>query len=169
MNKEIENLEKRVYNEEAKMKLMPSQAIFKPSTSDGNSSWGAYKMQFTMVSEHNGWSPSAEDFHLAVSLRGNAANILGTISEAQRHNFDSLSSALEQRFGEKCTKEYIRLQLKSRYQKAGESLQELAIQRLSRLAFSDCPVETREDLALQYFIDSMRDPQTQKALRLADL
>ena len=30
-------------------------------------------------------------------------------------------------------------------------------------------METREDLALQHFIDSVRDPETQKALRLADL
>ena len=76
------------------------------------------------------------------------------LSEAQSHNFEVLSSASELRFGEKCTKEYSRLQLKSRYQKAGESLQELAtdIQRLSDLAFLDYQAETCEDLALQHFI-----------------
>ena len=48
----------------------------------------------------------------------------------------------------------------------GESLQELAtdIQRFSHLAFSDCLAETRED-----FKDSVQDPETQKALRLANL
>ncbi|GFS37936.1 gag-Pol polyprotein [Nephila pilipes] len=35
--------------------------------------------------------------------------------------------------------------------------------------FLDCPVETRQDLAFQHFIDSVRDPETQKALRLADV
>ena len=162
--KKIESLKKQASNEEAKIPLLPSQATIKPSTFDGSSSWQVYKTQFTMVAEANSWSPSAKAFHLAASLRGDAANVLETLSEAQRHNFDSLSSALELRFGEKGTKEYSRLQLKSRYQKAGESLQELAtdIQRFFHLAFSDCPAETREDRALQPFIDSLQDPETQK-------
>ena len=115
--------------------------------------------------------PSVKAFHLAASLRGDAADILKTLSEAQRYNFDSLSSALEPRFGEKCRKEYSRLQLKSRYQKAAESLQELAtdIQRFSHLAISDCHEETLEDLVLQHFMHSLLDPGTQRALRLADL
>ncbi|KAF8795485.1 hypothetical protein HNY73_003329 [Argiope bruennichi] len=109
-------------------------------------------------------------FHEHEESKGDAADILETLRD-QRHDFQALSSALELRFGEKCTKEYSRLQLNSRYQKAGESLQELAadIQRLSHLAFSDYPIETRQDLALQHFIDSVRDPETQKALRLADV
>ncbi|GFS51526.1 gag-Pol polyprotein [Nephila pilipes] len=124
-----------------------------------------------MAAEANGWNSRVKTFHLAASLRGDAADILETLPEEQRHDFQALSGALEQRFGGKCTKEYSRLQLKSRYQKAGESLQELAadIQRLSHLAFSDCPVETRQDLARQHFIDTVQDPETQKALRLADV
>ncbi|GFU60160.1 retrovirus-related Pol polyprotein from transposon 412 [Trichonephila clavipes] len=49
--------------------------------------------------------------------------------------------------------------------------QELAtdVERLSHLAFSDCPTEVREVLALQHFIDGVRDPEIQKALRMADL
>ena len=122
-------------NEEVKMSLMPSQAINKPSTFDGNTSGPVYKMQFTMVSKANGWSHSAEAFHLAFSLRGGAADIFETFSGAQRHNFDSLLRALELRFSEKCTKEYGRLQLKSCYQKAAESLQELAMHIQNFLTF----------------------------------
>ena len=39
-----------------------------------------------MVSEANGWSPSAKAFHFYASLRGDAADILETLSEAKRHN-----------------------------------------------------------------------------------
>ncbi|KAF8781568.1 Retrovirus-related Pol polyprotein like [Argiope bruennichi] len=154
--KEIENLVSHEHVE-SKMIFTPSLATIKLSTFDGKTSWQVYKTQFTMVAEANGWNPQAKALHLAASLRGDAADILKTLTEEQRHDFQALSSALELRFGEKCTKEYSRLQLKSRYQKAGESLQELAadIQRLSHLAFSDCPVETRQDLALQHFIDSV--------------
>ncbi|GFU65022.1 retrovirus-related Pol polyprotein from transposon 412 [Trichonephila clavipes] len=69
------------------------------------------------------------------------------------------------------TKACHRLQLKSRQQKVSETLQELAtdVERLSHLAFSDCPTEVREVLALQHFIDGVRDPEIQKALRMADL
>ncbi|GFW34931.1 gag-Pol polyprotein [Trichonephila clavipes] len=89
----------------------------------------------------------------------------------QRLDFDALVNALELRFGEKCVKDYSRLQLKSRQQKVSETLQELAtcVERLSHLAFSDCPTEVREVLALQHFIDGVRDPEIQKALRMADL
>ncbi|GFU37122.1 retrovirus-related Pol polyprotein from transposon 412 [Nephila pilipes] len=125
--------------------------------------------KFTLVSETNGWNPRAIVFHLAASLRGEAANIIEILPEVQWHDFQALSSAPELRFGEKCSKEYGRLQ--SRYQKAGEIMQELAadIQRLSHLAFSDFPVQTRQDLALEHFIDSVWVPETQKALRLADV
>ena len=141
ITKKIENLEKQVSREEAKIsQLMPSQAITKPSIFDLNTFWQVYKTQFLMVVDANRWNPSAQAFHLAASLRGDEANFLQTLSEAQRHNFDSFSRALELRFGEKCTKECSRPQLKSRYKKAGESLQELAtdVQRLSHLAFSNC-------------------------------
>ena len=62
MNKKIESLEKQMSNEEAKMPLVPSQATIKPSTFDRNTSWQVYKMQFSMVSEANRWSPSAKAF-----------------------------------------------------------------------------------------------------------
>ncbi|GFS97090.1 CCHC-type domain-containing protein [Nephila pilipes] len=118
----------------------------------------------------NGHEEPKGTFITSLATR-DADYIFEILPEEQRHDFQALSAALEVRFEGKCTKEYSRLQLKSRYQKAGESLQELAadIQRLSHLAFSDCPVDIRQDLALQHFIDSVRDPEIQKALRLADV
>ena len=110
INKKIKNSEKQVSNKEAKKPLMPSQAIIKPLTFDRKTSWQVYKRQFMMVAEANGWISSAKPFHLAASLRRDAADILQMLSEAQRHNFDSLSSAFELRFGGKCTKEYSHLQ-----------------------------------------------------------
>ncbi|GFU10569.1 gag-Pol polyprotein [Trichonephila clavipes] len=82
---------------------------------------------------------------LAASLRADAADILQTLPETQRLDFDALVNALELRFGEKCVKDYSRLQLKSRQQKVSETLQELAtdVERLSHLAFSHCPTEVK--------------------------
>ncbi|GFY18855.1 retrovirus-related Pol polyprotein from transposon 412 [Trichonephila clavipes] len=123
------------------------------------------------MADANQWDSQTKACQLAASLRADAADILQTLPETQRLDFDALVNALELRFGEKCVKDYSRLQLKSRQQKVSETLQELAtdVERLSHLAFSDCPTEVREVLALQHFIDGVRDPEIQKALRMADL
>ncbi|GFY16361.1 retrovirus-related Pol polyprotein from transposon 412 [Trichonephila clavipes] len=153
---------------EAKIFEKPS---IKLSTYDGKFSWQVYKTQFSIVADANQWDSQTKACQLAASLRADAADILQTLPETQRLDFDALVNALELRFGEKCVKDYSRLQLKSRQQKVSETLQELAtdVERLSHLAFSDCPTEVREVLALQHFIDGVRDPEIQKALRMADL
>ncbi|GFY22526.1 retrovirus-related Pol polyprotein from transposon 17.6 [Trichonephila clavipes] len=148
-----------------------SKPSIKLSTYDGKSSWQVYKTQFSIVADANQWDSQTKACQLAASLRADAADILQTLPETQRLDFDALVNALELRFGEKCVKDYSRLQLKSRQQKVSETLQELAtdVERLSHLAFSDCPTEVREVLALQHFIDGVRDPEIQKALRMVDL
>ncbi|KMQ82254.1 hypothetical protein RF55_23637 [Lasius niger] len=148
-----------------------SRPSLKVSTYDGKTSWQVYKTQFSIVADANGWDEETKACHLAASLRADAADILQSLSEHQRRDFEALSGALELRFGEKCVKEYSRLQLKSRQQKPTETLQELAtdVERLSHMAFPDCPTEVRETLSLQYFIDGVRDPEIQKALRMADV
>ncbi|GFW36868.1 gag-Pol polyprotein [Trichonephila clavipes] len=157
--------------EDMESKLEAKKPSIKLSTYDGKSSWQVYKTQFSIVADANQWDSQTKACQLAASLRADAADILQTLPETQRLDFDALVNALELRFGEKCVKDYSRLQLKSRQQKVSETLQELAtdVERLSHLAFSDCPTEVREVLALQHFIDGVRDPEIQKALRMADL
>ncbi|GFU17872.1 retrovirus-related Pol polyprotein from transposon 412 [Nephila pilipes] len=111
VNKEIEGLKKHMSNghEEPKGAFMLSLATIKLLTFFGKTSRQVYKTQFTMAAEANGWNSRVKTFHLAASLRGDAADILETLPEEQRHDFQALSGALEQRFGGKCTKEYSRL------------------------------------------------------------
>ncbi|GFW53794.1 retrovirus-related Pol polyprotein from transposon 412 [Trichonephila clavipes] len=184
MDKKFEEMEGRIDKlEKLKQKVMTGQGdefkfqapyskpSIKLSTYDGKSSWQVYKTQFSIVADANQWDSQTKACQLAASLRADAADILQTLPETQRLDIDALVNALELRFGEKCVKDYSRLQLKSRQQKVSETLQELAtdVERLSHLAFSDCPTEVREVLALQHFIDGVRDPEIQKALRMADL
>ncbi|GFX87022.1 gag-Pol polyprotein [Trichonephila clavipes] len=150
--------------DEFKFQAPYSKPSIKLSTYDGKSSWQVYKTQFSIVADANQWDSQTKACQLAASLRADAADILQTLPETQRLDFDALVNALELRFGEKCVMDYSRLQLKSRQQKVSETLQELAtdVERLSHLAFSDCPTEVREVLALQHFIDGVRDPEIQK-------
>ncbi|GFS59369.1 gag-Pol polyprotein [Trichonephila clavipes] len=89
-------------------------------------------------------TPHTKACQLAASLRADAADILQTLPETQRLDFDALVNALELRFGEKCVKDYSRLQLKSRQQKVSKRSRTGDGRReASHLAFSDCPTEVR--------------------------
>ncbi|GFY10741.1 retrovirus-related Pol polyprotein from transposon 412 [Trichonephila clavipes] len=156
---DLEKLKQKVMTgqgDEFKFQAPYSKPSIKLCTYDGKSSWQVYKTQFSIVADANQWDSQTKACQLAASLQ----------ADALRLDFDALVNALELRFGEKCVKDYSRLQLKSRQQKVSETLQELAtdVERLSHLAFSDCPTEVREVLALQHFIDGVRDPEIQKAL-----
>ncbi|GFY29299.1 gag-Pol polyprotein [Trichonephila clavipes] len=167
MESKLEKLKQKVMTgqgDEFKFQAPYSKPSIKFSTYDGKSSWQVYKTQFSIVADVNQWDSQTKACQLAASLRADAADILQTLPETQRLDIDALVNALELRFGEKCVKDYSRLQLKSRQQKVSETLQELAtdVERLSHLAFSDCPTEVREVLALQHFIDGVRDPKSRK-------
>ncbi|KAF8788371.1 hypothetical protein HNY73_009877 [Argiope bruennichi] len=62
------------------------------------------------------------------------------------------------------------VQFKSRRQRSGECLQELVseIERLSLIAFPDCPTDIRDIPGLEYFVDAIRDPDIQTSVRLSD-
>ncbi|GFX32414.1 gag-Pol polyprotein [Trichonephila clavipes] len=121
--------------DEFKFQAPYSKHSIKLSTYDGKSSWQVYKTQFSIVADANQWDSQTKACQLAASLRADAADILQTLPETQRLHFDALVNALELRFGEKCVKDYSRLQLKSRQQKVSETLQELAtdVERLFSL------------------------------------
>ncbi|GFU24303.1 gag-Pol polyprotein [Trichonephila clavipes] len=128
MDKKFEEMEGRIESVENKFEDMESKLeakIFekpsiKLSTYDGKFSWQVYKTQFSIVADANQWDSQTKACQLAASLRADAADILQTLPETQRLDFDALVNALELRFGEKCVKDYSRLQLKSRQQKVSK-------------------------------------------------
>ncbi|GBN22624.1 Retrovirus-related Pol polyprotein from transposon 297, partial [Araneus ventricosus] len=66
--------------------------------------------------------------------------------------------------------QFYRTELKTRRQKPGESLLVLAadVERLMSLAYTECPQDIRDSLAAPYFVDAIRDEDTQHATRLMD-
>ncbi|GFX96668.1 uncharacterized protein TNCV_244551 [Trichonephila clavipes] len=140
----------------------------KLSTYDGKTNWEVYKTQFCIISEANEWTEGAKACQLAASLRGEAAEILQTLSGTEQLNLNSLYNALDLQFSQKYSKDYARLQTKTRLQKTGEILQEYAseVERLANLAFSDHPATVRE---VQYFVDDLKDGEIQKVVRMADI
>ncbi|GFW78139.1 gag-Pol polyprotein [Trichonephila clavipes] len=120
---DLEKLKQKVMTgqgDEFKFQAPYSKPSIKLSTYDGKSSWQVYKTQFSIVADANQWDSQTKACQLAASLRADAADILKTLPETQRLDFDALVNALELRFGEKCVKDYSRLQLKSRQQKVSK-------------------------------------------------
>ncbi|GFX08646.1 uncharacterized protein TNCV_61731 [Trichonephila clavipes] len=70
-------------------------------------------------------------------------------------NLNSLYNALHLGFGQKYSKDYAYLQMRTRLQKTRESLQEYAskIEEHTNLAFSDYPANVQETIYLRYFVD----------------
>ncbi|GFV88692.1 gag-Pol polyprotein [Trichonephila clavipes] len=125
---DLEKLKQKVMTgqgDEFKFQAPYSKPSIQLSTYDGKFSWQVYKTQFSIVADANQWDSQTKACQLAASLRADAADILQTLPETQRLDFDALVNALELRFGEKCVKDYSRLQLKSRQRKC-RNAQELA-------------------------------------------
>ncbi|GBO01644.1 hypothetical protein AVEN_68075-1 [Araneus ventricosus] len=81
-----------------------------------------------------------------------------------------IEKALESRFGDRHLTQFYRTELKTRRQKPEESLQVLAadVERLTSLAYADYLLDVRESLEAEYFVDAIRDEDTQHSTRLMD-
>ncbi|GFX40219.1 gag-Pol polyprotein [Trichonephila clavipes] len=105
MESKLEKLKQKVMTgqgDEFKFQAPYSKPSIKLSTYDGKSSWQVYKTQFSIVADANQWDSQTKACQLAASLRADAADILQTLPETQRLDFDALVNALELRRREMC-------------------------------------------------------------------
>ncbi|KAJ8934926.1 hypothetical protein NQ318_011338 [Aromia moschata] len=146
-----------------------SKIRMKPPQFDGKSSWVNYLRQFEAAAKANGWSLAEKATALTLALRGDATDILQTLSLEEQEDYHQLVRHLEMRYGQSHLEHVYHSQLKNRYQKNNESLQEFEadIARLVRLAYSSTPENVMERLAVQAFLDGLRDIETRQALTLA--
>ncbi|GBM75174.1 hypothetical protein AVEN_163729-1 [Araneus ventricosus] len=149
---------------------MSSRPTVKPLPFDGQTSWTVFKTQFDVVSSTNGWMDFVKASQLVASLQGSAAEVLQGIPADKLTDLTTIEKALESRFEDSHLTQFYRTELKTRRQKPGENLQELAaaVQRFMSLAYAKCSLDVRESLAAQYFIDAIRDEETQLSTRLMD-
>ncbi|GBM15728.1 hypothetical protein AVEN_262897-1 [Araneus ventricosus] len=170
LEKRLSELEDRPINFPANPDLTYSRPTVKSLTLDGQTSWTVFKTQFDVVSSANGWNNRVKASQLVASLRGSAAEVLQRIPSDKLTDLMTIESALEARFGDSNLTQFYRTELKTRRQKPGESLQVLAadVERLMSLTYAECPQDVRDSLAAQYFVDAIRDEDTQAATRLMD-
>ncbi|GBL83021.1 hypothetical protein AVEN_165257-1 [Araneus ventricosus] len=133
-------------------------------------SWTVFKTQFHTVSSANGWNNRVKASQLVASLRGTAAEVLQGVPSDKLTDVTTIKNALAARSGDSHLTQFYRTELKTRRQKPGESLQVLAadVEQLMSLAYAECPQDVRDSLAAQYFVDAIRDEDTQHTTRLVD-
>ncbi|GBN02446.1 hypothetical protein AVEN_141611-1 [Araneus ventricosus] len=142
---------------------MYARSTVKPLTFDGQTSWTVFKARIDVVSSTNEWTDFVKASQLVASLRGSAVEVLQGIPADKLTDLTTIEKALEFRFGDSHLTQFYRTELKTRRQKPGESLQVLAadVELLMSLAYAECPLDVRESLAAQYFVDAIRDEDTQ--------
>ncbi|KAJ8913587.1 hypothetical protein NQ315_013994 [Exocentrus adspersus] len=150
-----------------KLCVLLSHRHHKPPTFDGEASWSMYKRQFEAATT-NGWDEQQKATELVLALRGKALQTLQDIPEEKQNDYFTVVGALELRFGSKYLSQVYQNQLKSRSQGPTETLQEFStdIERMVRLAYPEAPEEFIKQLNIQSFIDGVKDPELQQALRL---
>ncbi|GBL79606.1 hypothetical protein AVEN_18167-1 [Araneus ventricosus] len=103
-------------------------------------------------------------------LQGSAAEVLQGVPADKLTDLTTIENILEALFGDSHLTQFYRTDLKTRRQKPGESLQVLAadVERLMSLAYAECPLDDRESLETQYFVNANKDEDTQHATILTD-
>ncbi|XP_049316468.1 uncharacterized protein LOC125779284 [Bactrocera dorsalis] len=136
----------------------------KAPTFDGSIPFQIFKLQFEKTVMANNWNAADKVASLFVSLKGPAAEILQTIPDCERDNYEALMSAIERRYGSEHRKQIYQIELQNRGQKMNEPLQEFAteIERLAHLPNADAPVDFIERVKIQCFINGIRDVDTKR-------
>ncbi|GBN20778.1 hypothetical protein AVEN_109185-1 [Araneus ventricosus] len=129
------------------------------------------EFEFDVLSSANGWNNRVKSSQLVASLRGSEAEVLQGIPSDKLTDLTTIENTLVYRFGDSHLTQFYRTELKTRRQKPGESLQVLGddVERLMSLACAECSLDVREGLAVQFFVNAIRDEDTQLSTRLMDL
>ncbi|XP_050308050.1 trichohyalin-like [Anthonomus grandis grandis] len=177
VEEELGQVQKKIQELEMKVKRTPlhpdpgmqTMMKVKPPKFDGKEAWSTYLNQFEAAARGNRWDNEEKAINLKLSLRGEATEILRMVPSEDQLNFDVLVRTLEMRYGEAHLQQVYQAQLKSRRQQPEEGLQqfEADVARLVNLAYPSAPTEFREQISINCFIDGVRDPDTNHALRMA--
>jgi len=141
---------------------------FKPDTYDGTVSLREFLAQFNLIARANRWNDGMKTYVLASNLRGKARSVLELIENLESLEFSELVSKLELRFGENLNAQNYYTQFTSRKQNFGEDFAALGadLERLSCLAYPECPLNVREKIACAQFVSAISDSFVKRTLQL---
>lgn len=140
----------------------------KPDTYDGKVPLREFLSQFSLIAIVNSWDDRTKTIILAANLRGKARIVLENIDNFEELTFAELRSKLELLFGDgNSTQNYYSL-FTNRKQKYGEDFASFGaeLERLSRLAYPECPFTVRDKIACARFVSALIDGFVRRTLQL---
>ena len=127
-----------------------------------------YLSQVQIAAWHNGWSGEEAAVHLALALEGKALQVLLDLGPAGQHDYLSLTTALERRFGQRRFADQSKEQLASRRRQEGESLGTLAsdVQLYVQHGYPRFDTAAQDELALHAFLQALSPERLRQHVRL---
>ena len=143
----------------------------KPDTFDGTAPLPEFFAQFDLIARASRWDDATKAVMLASCLRGKARSVLETVRDLANLEFAELKAKLELRFGEGSLLQNYYTQFTNRRQRYGEEMAALGseLERLSRLAYPECPYETRDKIACAQFISAISDNFIRRSLQMENI
>ena len=104
---------------------------------------------------------------LVLSLRGQAQFVLGDLPTDRGQHYQTLVRSSQERFSPPNQTDLYRVQLKDRRQRPLETLSELGqgMRQLTYLAYPTAPVEVRQTLAKDQFMDAQIDSDKRNRIK----
>ncbi|GBM08908.1 hypothetical protein AVEN_57453-1 [Araneus ventricosus] len=168
IERRLSELEDRPFSFSASPEFMHTRPTIKSLTFDGQTSWTAFKTQFDVVSSTNGWTDFVKVSQLVASLRGSAAEVLQGIPADKLTDLTTIEKALESRFGDSHLTQFYRTENKKTETRRKPSRIGCRCGATNEPGYAECPLDVRESLAAQYFVDAIRDEDTQHSTRMMD-
>ena len=144
----------------------PRQHI-KPPRYNGTTLFEEFYARFENCAQYNRWSRSDKLYHLRNALIEEAGQVLFDSGPEITNSLSKLVKLLKSRYGGSAHSDKYKMELRTRTRGDDESLQSLHrdIRRMMVLAYPSMDTSAREVLAVEYFMNSLRDADLVHKLR----
>lgn len=139
-----------------------------PPTFNGKDKWDTFVSLFEKVADFNNWENAVKCKRLMIALRGNALEFVDTLQLKVTKDYDSLKSALAQRFGVTSNESLYRVKFQGRRKLENETLDKF-IQDLQYLAERAYPNERGSiyhRLIIDQFVEGIGNRECKNYLQL---
>ena len=130
-----------------------------PDAFDGKIPWPQYLTHFETVGDLNGWNDHERAQYLAVSLCGEACQVIQLLEPRVRYNYRLLIEAMNRRFYPNHSESLYRTQLRTTVREPKQSLPALAqsIRALASQAYPSADNQLLDSLCCDHFIEALQD------------
>ncbi|KAL0130244.1 hypothetical protein PUN28_002082 [Cardiocondyla obscurior] len=140
----------------------------KLDTYDGSVPLREFFSQFDLIARAKQWGQEARTVALVSCLRGRARSVLCSFQDSEGMGYAELRAKLELCFGEPRSSQNYYSLFTNRRQKEGEDFASFGteLERLSQLAYPECPYKVQDKIACAQFISALLDGRVKRTLQL---